>query len=385
MAIRSGVKRIEVLVATLVVAVLVAIGVPWIAQFRDEARRIQCQENIRNLALAASNFEGKLGHYPGYYNCVKTANDGTLSAPGRGPLGFSWVLSLVTELEKSDGRWHAWTQPSQAQTDVAALDVLKKNLASLDVLQCPADRVSEPRRTPLSYAANSGCIDVAGTRPDEANPADEGIPQDWGANGIFFDHFTNHPNVNKSPRRVPMVKMNNMVVRDGIGQTIMFSENLNARDCALLPSSAAQAESAWGTIWDIDGAVDPQGPFCLEPPWLQAPDPRAKPMVPPKMKLTAPLKGLNEDVAGGLQAAANNTQLTGHAAYAWSRPSSHHRGGMFVAYCDGRTYFLPDQTPYYVYCLLCSSNGATVRKPGHAEPLDPNPFSGPKLRPGWVK
>jgi prepilin-type processing-associated H-X9-DG protein len=49
---------------------------------------------------------------------------------------------------------------------------------------------------------------------------------------------------------------------------------------------------------------------------------------------------------------------------AFARPSSYHRDGVNMAFCDGKVRFVSDSMDYYVYCLLMSSNGKQVKMPG---------------------
>src|SRR5262245_59194567 len=61
---RSGFTMIELLVATSIIGILTSILLPAVQYAREAARRTQCKNNLRQLALAASNFESAFGYFP---------------------------------------------------------------------------------------------------------------------------------------------------------------------------------------------------------------------------------------------------------------------------------------------------------------------------------
>jgi len=61
---RPGFSLIELLVAISIIGILTSILLPAVEQAREAARRTQCKNNLRQLALAASNFESAFGYFP---------------------------------------------------------------------------------------------------------------------------------------------------------------------------------------------------------------------------------------------------------------------------------------------------------------------------------
>ncbi len=55
---------IELLIAISVITVLIAVTLPAVQQVRESSRRMTCQNNIRQIALACDNFETSHKHYP---------------------------------------------------------------------------------------------------------------------------------------------------------------------------------------------------------------------------------------------------------------------------------------------------------------------------------
>ena len=60
----NGFTLVELLVVIAIIGVLVALLLPAVQAARESARRIQCTNNMKQLALAALNFESAAGHYP---------------------------------------------------------------------------------------------------------------------------------------------------------------------------------------------------------------------------------------------------------------------------------------------------------------------------------
>ena len=60
-----GFTLIELLVVIAIIAVLISLLLPAVQSAREAARRAQCTNNLKQIALAASNYELSNGCFPG--------------------------------------------------------------------------------------------------------------------------------------------------------------------------------------------------------------------------------------------------------------------------------------------------------------------------------
>jgi len=62
--VRRGFTLVELLVVLSIIGLLIGLLLPAVQSAREAARRMQCQSHVKQLGLAALNFESSHRHFP---------------------------------------------------------------------------------------------------------------------------------------------------------------------------------------------------------------------------------------------------------------------------------------------------------------------------------
>jgi prepilin-type N-terminal cleavage/methylation domain-containing protein len=101
-ASRQAFTLIELLVVIAIIAVLIGLLVPAVQQVRESANRMQCQNNLKQMALAVHTFHGTYKSMPCYFGIYPPVNKTGATynaAPYNRPYG-GWLIYLLPFLEQ---------------------------------------------------------------------------------------------------------------------------------------------------------------------------------------------------------------------------------------------------------------------------------------------
>jgi prepilin-type N-terminal cleavage/methylation domain-containing protein/prepilin-type processing-associated H-X9-DG protein len=231
--LRRGFTLVELLVVIAIIGVLVALLLPAVQAARESARRGQCQNHLRQVALAGHNYHDTLLRFPAGW-CR--------------PHNASAICSLLPYLEQGNKyNQFDWTQDiNGAATNAAARS------QDVKVYMCPSDQGTGRFFTGLANAqgaeptGRNNYMPNMGSRANFAE-VDNGVRQK--ATGIFF--------------RNSAVRM--AEITDGTSNTAMFSEC--KRGPVIAPSTSqdllVSTEVDFGT-WDGSPNVDITPPSQCE-------------------------------------------------------------------------------------------------------------------------
>ena len=98
---RQGFTLIELLVVIAIIAILIALLLPAVQQAREAARRTQCKNNLKQMALAVHNFEGTYGYIHAHERDIAAAEYPTPANPYGSTATFGTLFHLLPYLEQT--------------------------------------------------------------------------------------------------------------------------------------------------------------------------------------------------------------------------------------------------------------------------------------------
>lgn len=288
---RRGFTLIELLVVIAIIGILIALLLPAVQSAREAARRVACQNNMRQQGLALHMFHDIYKSFP--------ASGWTQAGPGN-PQGkfLGWQVVILPLLEQQTvlvnyNRDADWWDASN----------LPLGAIELPVYRCPSTAI-EPL---IAYAASKS------PRP-ALSPEPALTSSDYAALMGVRSIINPSLYVNSEITRAVLYRNSRVRIadiRDGTSQSIMVTE------CSARPTIWRQRKILVGTVNDQGyGWLDSESGFSLD--------------------------GASAD--GSLQGLGPNQTPVAINATNENEPYSFHTGGCLFLYADGHVAFMSEAT-----------------------------------------
>ncbi|MEM7810840.1 MAG: DUF1559 domain-containing protein [Planctomycetota bacterium] len=405
---RCGFTLIELLVVISIIAVLVSLVAPAVQSARRAARRTQCINNLKNIALATLNVASTSGG-----RLPLAVEERTFDKGGAGSadtrVDKSWPRQLLAQLDNPAlDRAIAQVESLAATGDQLALmapplgaagvnDLTQYDIPALEVfltvLACPEDLENFQQTRGLSYVANVGYmsyVDAATTSVfptavagnpngrvrsntfnsgtaanDDGHRPDSGA-YDWDGDGApdaeisrrtGAMHFSGHADSGRNT-------LDGIGIGDGITNTILYSEQVDNR-VDFLKGNPEQGDAA--------GELANPGYFvfgaAVAVVGTAVGDIDTNSLVQRVPNEGIENGGYNARTFDTPNSPATDIGATNVPARPF-RPSSFHSGTVNYAFCDGRALGISDAIDRGVYLRLLSSGGSLTGQ----DPLDEASF-----------
>lgn len=334
---RSGFSLVELLVVIAIIGILISLLLPAVQAARESARRLQCVNNLRQIALATSNYEGATGKLPPSGDVTLEARSYSMkldeqkidfvydSFRQREGKQFSWVVKLLPYLEQQqlydrfDFDKTVFEQTANPQSQF------------LQQLACPSD---EARGRMFSEEAIT-----LGKRFAKGNYAAFCTPYHTDLQMVYPGALIG--------RRQPMRR-----ISDGSSNTLLFGE-IRTRDHEL------DERGAWALPWTAASLLafdmHHELSYRFDDPFVAYNRFAYQTQTPNTLGPNSDMLQICPDLADS-QLEAMPCLDANTKGWLSSAPRSLHPGGVNVVSLDGHVDFLLDDIDEYVMAYLISIN-----------------------------
>ena len=215
---RGAFTLVELLVVIAIIGILIALLLPAVQAAREAARRSQCTNNLKQIALAVHNYSDTYKHFPtGNFGCC----------------WGTWMLRLLPFIEQQAlanlyvgaGYDGGYTPAPPRYGDAVNRPVIRTQVPAYT---CPSDSNSQAMSlfngaAFFNYVGNYGNTTMDRSSPYGTDTA--GNPNRWG--GAPFVGLTSPASTMKPADMPAPTKFAD--VQDGLSNTLLFSETVQGK------------------------------------------------------------------------------------------------------------------------------------------------------------
>jgi prepilin-type N-terminal cleavage/methylation domain-containing protein/prepilin-type processing-associated H-X9-DG protein len=327
---RRGFTLIELLVVIAIIAVLIALLLPAVQSAREAARRIQCTNNMKQIALAAFNYESSNGTFPIGRMC-----NNSVSSPGNCIDAWSHLARLLNYSEQQA----VYNAINFADTPYGAINSTAESVG-IAMLWCPSDGTIQGLRfyevsagwdgttVPITYTDYAGMLGTYCPSHGRSPATSELMLE----NGVYPDVGAPLSAFGSGATRPPVRIAN---ITDGTSNTVAWAEICHGKYEQMNCSAGGCCD--WeGSGWWADADYDDSTITSFYPPNI-------------------PINPIY------------------YTAGAWQNPDkcdngnnippmtsmSYHPGGVNVAFADGSVHFIKSSINSWNWAGITRINGTT--------------------------
>lgn len=257
--VRRGFTLIELLVVIAIIALLIALLVPAVQQAREAARRTECLNNLKQMALAAANYESGNRCFPSGWICLAGSPNCDPKAPASGSdpqpiVEPQQIESKVTPLRIEAPSFTSWNISNQWGWQSMILPQMDANVLAINFSlgKGPNDPNTVPsgattanwtaiQNTIKSYTCPSAALSSA--RPGHWGYSTYKTCMGAGLNSAGTGNYQNGIGSMNSQTR-------HSDIRDGASSTILFGESQfgfwgDALSCCVRIPAASENRAAF--------------------------------------------------------------------------------------------------------------------------------------------
>jgi prepilin-type N-terminal cleavage/methylation domain-containing protein len=187
-----GFTLVELLVVIAIIGILVALLLPAVQAAREAARRNQCKNNVKQLALAALNFESTHNEFPAGGWGWLWVGDADWGVGPKQPGG--WIFQVAPFIEETSVQQLSAGLPN----DITSASSLKRAANTKLIEHAVSSFICPSRRGAVAYPSVYGVAGSPFQEPHNALASDTGLyaKTDYAANG-----GSNKIGVNQGPAK----------------------------------------------------------------------------------------------------------------------------------------------------------------------------------------